>query len=94
VNDLDLPLRRYTFEVADKTAHVFLALWEERSMRGTQQLPLTHGINSRLKAALQGKRHQGLKKLEISIIGPANSSDAVLVLQREVEKLIILNESP
>ena len=88
VNGLDLPFRRYLFEVGGKTAYVFLALWDERSPGGRQETPFAYGIALRLKAAAQGKRHQGLKKLEISIIGPNSAEEALEVLQKGLEKLI------
>ena len=88
VNGLDLPFRRYLFEVGGKTAYVFLALWDERSPGGRQETPFAYGIALRLKAAAQGKRHQGLKKLEISVIGPNSAEEALEVLQKGLEKLI------
>ncbi|MCX6924651.1 MAG: exosortase/archaeosortase family protein [Verrucomicrobia bacterium] len=88
VNGLDLPLRRYLFEVDGRTAYVFLALWDERSPGGRQETPFAYGIALRLKAAAQGKRHQGLKKLEISVIGPNSPEEALEVLQKGLEKLI------
>ena len=90
VNGVDLPFCRYTFEVGGQTAYVFLALWDERSPDGRQELPLAYGLGRRLKAALEGKRHQGLKKLEISIIGPASSEEALSLLQKELGKLIFV----
>jgi hypothetical protein len=89
-NGIDLPCRRYVFEVGGSTAYVFLALWDERSPGGLQELPLAYGLARRLKAVIQGKRHQGLKKLEISLIGPASPEEAVRVLRKELERLIIL----
>ena len=44
---------------------------------------------SQTKAAFEAKRHQGLKKLEISIIGPANQDEAVAVLREGLQKLIV-----
>jgi exosortase len=88
VNGLELPFRRYLFEVGGKTAYVFLALWEERSPGGRQETPFAHGLSQRLKAAMQGNRHQGLKKLEISVIGPNSAEEALEVLQRGLEKLV------
>jgi exosortase/archaeosortase family protein len=90
INGLDLPFRRYLFEFDGKTAYVFLALWDERSPGGKQELPLAYGIKRRLQAAWEGKRHQGLKKLEISIIGPSSSEEALQVLQKGLEELIIV----
>jgi hypothetical protein len=88
VNGIELPFRRYLFQVDGKTAYVYLTLWDERSPGGRQELPLNQGLARRLKAALDGKRHQGLKKLEISIIGPASSEQALQVLREGLEKII------
>ena len=90
INGVDLPFRRYLFEVDGRTAYVFLALWDERSPGGRQDLPLEYGVRKRLQAAIQGKRHQGLKKLEISIIGPSSADAAVDVLKQGLEKLVEL----
>jgi hypothetical protein len=89
VNGLDLPFRRYLFEVDGKTAYVFLALWDERSPGGRQETPFAYGIPRRLKAAMQGKRHQGLKKLEISVIGPASPEEALGLLQQKLGEMIV-----
>lgn len=92
VNGIDLPFRRYIFEVNGNTAYVFLALWDERSPAGRQELPLAYDRTSRLKSMLQGKRHQGLKKLEISLIGPSTPEEAVRVLQERLQTLIALDK--
>jgi hypothetical protein len=88
VNGLDLPFRRYLFEVEGRTAYVFLTLWDERSPGGRQETPFAYGIARRLKAAVEGKRHQGLKKLEISIIGPTSADAAVDVLTKGLKELV------
>ena len=88
VHSIEIPFRRYTFEVDGRTAYVFLALWDERSPAGQQDLPLEYGIGRRLKAAWEGKRHQGLKKLEVSIIGPPDPEQSLGVLQRQLDQLI------
>jgi len=88
VNGLELPFRRYVFEVEGKTAYVFLSFWDERSPGGRQELPLAYGFIRRVKAAWEGERNHGFKKLEISIIGPANEEESVAVLRDGLQKLI------
>jgi exosortase len=89
VNGIELPFRRYVFEVGGLTAHAFLTLWDERSPGGRQETPFAYGLIRRLKAALQGKRHQGLKKLEISITGPASVDEALGLLQQKLGEMIV-----
>jgi len=89
VNGIELPFRRYVFEVGGLTAHAFLTLWDERSPGGRQETPFAYGLIPRLKAALQGKRHQGLKKLEISVIGPTSADEALGLLQQRLGELIV-----
>jgi exosortase len=94
VNGVDFPFCRYKFEIGGQTAYVFLTLWDERSPDGKQEWPLADGFGRRLEAAFAGKRHQGLKKLEISIIGPAASEEVLSLLQKELEKLILVEKRP
>jgi exosortase len=89
VNGIELPFRRYVFEVGGLTAHAFLTLWDERSPGGRQETPFAYGLVRRLNAALQGKRHQGLKKLEISITGPASVDEALGLLQQKLREMIV-----
>jgi exosortase len=89
VNGIELPFRRYVFEVGGLTAHAFLTLWDDRSPGGHQETPFAYGLIRRLKAALQGKRHQGLKKLEISITGPASADEALGLLQKKLGEMIV-----
>jgi exosortase len=89
VNGIELPFRRYVFEVGGQTAHAFLTLWDERSPGGRQETPFAYGLAQRLKAAFQGKRHQGLKKLEITVIGPASPDDALSLLQQKLGEMIV-----
>jgi hypothetical protein len=89
VNGIELPFRRYVFEVGGLTAHAFLTLWDDRSPGGHQETPFAYGLIRRLKAALQGKRHQGLKKLEISITGPASANEALGLLQKKLGEMIL-----
>jgi exosortase len=88
INGIELPFRRYVFEEGGVTSYAFLALWDERSPGGRQETPFAYGITRRLKAAMQGKRHQGLKKLEISIIGPTSADAAVDVLTKGLKELV------
>jgi hypothetical protein len=43
-----------------------------------------------LLAAVQARRNQGLKKLEISLIGPRNADDALDVLKKGLQELIVV----
>jgi hypothetical protein len=90
VNSLELPFRCYSFQVGGATAQVFLSLWDERSPGGRQDSPLAYGTGRRLKAVLEAKRHQGLMKLEISMIGPATPEEALPILKEGLEKLIVI----
>jgi exosortase len=92
VNGIELPFRRYIFEVGGLTSYAFLALWDERSPGGRQETPFAYGITRRLKAAAEGKRHQGLKKLEISIIGPSSPEEALGLLQRKLGEMIVVEK--
>ena len=89
LNGIELPFRRYVFNVGGLTAHAFLTLWDERSPGGRQETPFAYGLIRRLKAAMQGKRHQGLKKLEISITGPASADDAFGLFQQRLGEMIV-----
>jgi hypothetical protein len=90
INGLDLQFRRYLFEVDGKTAYVFLTFWDERSPGGRQDLPVAYSVRKRLLAAVQARRNQGLKKLEISLIGPRNADDALDVLKKGLQELIVV----
>lgn len=92
VNGIALHFRRYVFEVGGLTAYAFLTLWDERSSGGRQETPFAYGLSQRLKAAMQGKRHQGLKKLEISVIGPTSADEALGLLQQKLDELIVLEK--
>ena len=92
VNGLDLPFRRYVFEVAGKTVYVFLAFWDERSPGGVQEIPLAYGFTRRVKAAWEGQRNHGFKKLEIAIVGPATEGESVAALLRGLQKIITVSK--
>jgi exosortase len=91
VNGLELPFRRYVFEVDGRAAYAFLGFWDERSPRGEQELPLAYGYKRRIEAAWHAKHHQGFKKLEVAIIGPASEDEAVAVLRDGLQKLIVVS---
>jgi exosortase/archaeosortase family protein len=89
-NGIEMPFRRYVFDVDGKTAYAFLGFWDERSPGGEQEPGVAYGFSRRLRAAWEGKRNQGFKKLEISIIGPASADEAVSVLHDGLERLIVV----
>ena len=91
VNGIDLPMRRYIFNVGGKTVYAFLVFWDERSPGGKQELPLSYGFSRRVKAAWDGKRNQGFKKLEIALQGPTSVEDSLKVLHDGLQKLIQVN---
>jgi exosortase/archaeosortase family protein len=92
VNGIELPFRRYIFEAGGVTEYAFLTLWDERSPGGRQETPFAYGIARRLKAAAQGKRHQGLKKLEISVVGPASAEEALGLLRQKLGEMIVVEK--
>ncbi len=89
VDGIELPFRRYVFEGDGRTAHVYLGFWDERSFGGRRESPLEYGITRRLKAAMEGKRNQGFKKLEISLIGPEDGEHSLQALKQGLEHLIL-----
>lgn len=87
-NGIEIPFRRYVFDVDGKPAYAFLGFWDECSPGGQQEPGVAYGIRQRIKAALEGKRNQGLKKLEIAITGPASAEEALSVLRDGLGRLI------
>ena len=90
VNSIDMPFRRFVFNVDGKTAYAFMGFWDERSLGGRQEEASPYGILQRVKAAWKGKRNQGFKKLEIAIIGPSSVDEALSVLRDGLQRLIVV----
>ena len=89
VQGIELPWRRYVFEAGGRSAYVFLSLWEMRSVAGRQPGPLAYLWRARVAAAWQARRHQGLRKLEIAVVGPPNPEAALALFERQLQALIV-----
>lgn len=87
VNGVDLFFRRYIFELNATSAQFFLLLWDGRSPRERQEF--NNPLAERLRAAMEGRRHHVLKKLEISLIGNLSPQEALDVLQLQLQQLIV-----
>jgi exosortase/archaeosortase family protein len=95
VDNLILPVRRLVFESRRQPVHVFHCVWEEGRGSFVPQDWLDWAVTNpwdatliRLRAALAGRRHNGLRVLEVAVWGYPNEQEADVAFQRQLERLL------
>jgi hypothetical protein len=84
--DLQLPFRRYSFEVRGGPLHVFFLLAEDTETDAPPNLRRNHW--QRLVAGLSGSRNYGQRSLEVAVWGYEDAQSAEVAVGRQLEWLL------
>lgn len=76
IGRLKLPVREYRFEHHGQPLYVFYSFWESGAPADPEVVETELTVRSRLRAAWEGKRHQGQQLLEVAVAGAPNAADA------------------
>lgn len=85
---IEMPFRHESFESGSRTLHVFYCLWSDKISRNEKPLLENGSEASRLQAVLAGKRNLGQQVLEVVVVGPVTSDDAVAAFRRQLSDLV------
>lgn len=88
VHGLTLPFRKYTYESAGKSLHVFFCQWEDGAKRQSGVAESEQG--GRVKAAWDGRRNMGQQSLELILSGYNTPAEAGEALRARLPGLIKL----
>jgi hypothetical protein len=88
VHDLRLPFHQYLFTHGLTRLHVFYCRWEDQTTEQVTEFPGAATRLSRLRAVLAGRRHLGQQALEVAIIGPDSSDDALALFESELPNIV------
>lgn len=89
INGMEMPFRAYLFEAGTRQLYVFHSLLEDRYPNDENSLGTRHlDRNTRLEAALQGRRNLGQRVIGLSIHGPNSLQEAEGAVRRELETIV------
>ena len=88
-----LIFRRMVFENDGQTMHLFLAVTDYNKL-GASPSSLRITPRDRVQAALSGSRLYGQRTLEIAVSGIEDPEEAKASLQRQLEKIIVVQSRP
>jgi len=86
VGALQIPFRKYTYDVNGSPVHVFFCLWEDGSEKQIGMLG-SNGAD-RVRTALSGRRHLGQQTLELVLSGYASLVEAGQAVRTRLPALV------
>lgn len=87
-NGLTLPFKYLTFQSGDHLLNVFYCLWSDRESAHANPMAKMDQRSRRLQAVLAGERNLGQQVLEVVIVGPETTNDAVSLFEQQLPRLI------
>lgn len=94
VAGVTLPFRRYEFTESGQVVQVFHCLWEEHARSAYFDYdPDVSAFETRVRAALEGRRNQGQRSIEILLSGPSDPLAAQALVKAQLEKMITVRVS-